>query len=357
MNADARLCCCAKLREVAVARDAEHLEALGLERAGERADAEAARVLRAEVLVDDDDRKAELHARLLQLTPVGVRPRNGKGAGPRSRPDPRRMRAGIVRRPRGGREGFDAAGAPEVPRAWRARNSGARGDAQAFRSTTSSAAGPAEQADAQRRAQAPSPRQVLLRRHDARPARASSRRCRRRRRTSRSISAQQQPTQNTPWSMPIRSASRAGARPCQRDATNPNGAWHCSRQRYLSALNWNAPAAASTPARDDPAVERQPRRARRKRAQRQVGDVRERRRTRARRRGSRRRPASASRPASGRAAVMRRNIASSGQVVGSIIAAIISTQASAWTPAGATTLRHETHARTRAASPHAGCSR
>ena len=55
-----------------------------------------------------------------------------------------------------------------------------------------------------------------------------------------SISAQQQPTQKTPWSTPMRNASRAGARPCQREATNASGVRHCSRQRYFRALNWNS---------------------------------------------------------------------------------------------------------------------
>ena len=62
------------------------------------------------------------------------------------------------------------------------------------------------------------------------------------------ISAQQQPTQKTPWSKPMRNASRRGARPCQRALTKLNGVRHRSRQRYLSALNWNAPAPASTTA-------------------------------------------------------------------------------------------------------------
>ncbi len=50
-----------ELREVAVARDAEHLHAFLLDRRRERANAEARSVLGAEVLVDDDERKAELH--------------------------------------------------------------------------------------------------------------------------------------------------------------------------------------------------------------------------------------------------------------------------------------------------------
>ena len=63
-----------ELREVAVARDAQHLHAFLLDRRGERADAEARGVLGAEVLVDDDDRKAEFHgARPLGWTPRGRR--------------------------------------------------------------------------------------------------------------------------------------------------------------------------------------------------------------------------------------------------------------------------------------------
>ena len=52
-------------REVAVARDPDHFDALFLDRLGERAYAHAARVLGAEVLVDDDDREAESHCRVL----------------------------------------------------------------------------------------------------------------------------------------------------------------------------------------------------------------------------------------------------------------------------------------------------
>ena len=67
MKAEARLCCCAKRGQVAVAGDAQHLHALLLDRLGQRADAEAARVLGAEVFVDDDDGKTEAHG----LTPRG----------------------------------------------------------------------------------------------------------------------------------------------------------------------------------------------------------------------------------------------------------------------------------------------
>ena len=74
----------------------------------------------------------------------------------------------------------------------------------------------------------------------------------------RSISAQQQPTQKTPWSTPMRNASRDGARPCQRDTTNANGVWHCSRQRYLSALNWKSARARQHGRADHPAVGDEP---------------------------------------------------------------------------------------------------
>src|SRR5512132_1485580 len=47
--------------EIAVARYAEYLRALCLDRACERANAESAGVLRAVVLVDDDDGKAKFH--------------------------------------------------------------------------------------------------------------------------------------------------------------------------------------------------------------------------------------------------------------------------------------------------------
>ena len=52
-----------ELRQVAVAGGAEHLEAFLLDRRGERADAEARGVLRAEVFVDDDDRELEAQHR------------------------------------------------------------------------------------------------------------------------------------------------------------------------------------------------------------------------------------------------------------------------------------------------------
>ncbi len=71
-----------ELRQVAVARDAQHLHAFLLDRRGERANAEARGILGAEVLVDDDDRKAEFHgARIL-----GRRDSRGRRAGTRPGP-------------------------------------------------------------------------------------------------------------------------------------------------------------------------------------------------------------------------------------------------------------------------------
>jgi hypothetical protein len=52
-----------ELAQVAVARDAQHLEALLFESLRQGADAEPRAVLGAEVLVDDDDGKAEFHER------------------------------------------------------------------------------------------------------------------------------------------------------------------------------------------------------------------------------------------------------------------------------------------------------
>lgn len=63
-----------------------------------------------------------------------------------------------------------------------------------------------------------------------------------------SIRAQERPTQNKPWWAPSTKASRAGARPRQCDITQLIGVRHCSRQRYLSRLNWNAPASITTAA-------------------------------------------------------------------------------------------------------------
>ena len=63
MKAEARICCCAKLRQVAVAGDTEDLHAFLLHRVGQCANAEAGGVLGAEIFVDDDDRKAKTHGR------------------------------------------------------------------------------------------------------------------------------------------------------------------------------------------------------------------------------------------------------------------------------------------------------
>ena len=54
-----------ELGQVAVAGDAQHLEALGLDGLRQRADAQARGVLGAVVFVDDDDGKAEFHAGVL----------------------------------------------------------------------------------------------------------------------------------------------------------------------------------------------------------------------------------------------------------------------------------------------------
>ena len=52
-----------KLAQVAIAGDAQHLKALGLDRLGQGPDAQARGVLRAKVFIDDDDGKAKLHYR------------------------------------------------------------------------------------------------------------------------------------------------------------------------------------------------------------------------------------------------------------------------------------------------------
>jgi hypothetical protein len=69
-----------ELREVAVAGRPQHLEALLLDRRGERADAEPRRVLGAVVLVDDDDRKLELQHRR-----PSARREKARSVGPRTR--------------------------------------------------------------------------------------------------------------------------------------------------------------------------------------------------------------------------------------------------------------------------------
>jgi len=53
-----------ELRQVTVAGGAQHLESFGLDRLGQRADAQPGGVLRAEIFVDDDDGETEFHARL-----------------------------------------------------------------------------------------------------------------------------------------------------------------------------------------------------------------------------------------------------------------------------------------------------
>jgi hypothetical protein len=53
-----------KGRQVTVTGDAQHFHALVLQRLGQGAHPQPAGVLRAEVFVDDDDRKAEFHANL-----------------------------------------------------------------------------------------------------------------------------------------------------------------------------------------------------------------------------------------------------------------------------------------------------
>ena len=58
-------------RQVAVAGDAEHFHALFLDRLGERADPQSRGVLRAEVLVDDDDGEVESHPGRLQRVRAG----------------------------------------------------------------------------------------------------------------------------------------------------------------------------------------------------------------------------------------------------------------------------------------------
>ncbi|MNT14328.1 hypothetical protein D3C72_1493290 [compost metagenome] len=56
-----------ELREIAIAGHAQYLEALFLDRMGEVADAQTGGVLRAEILVDDDDGKAKFHGQCLTM--------------------------------------------------------------------------------------------------------------------------------------------------------------------------------------------------------------------------------------------------------------------------------------------------
>ena len=60
-------------RQVAVAGDAEDLDALVLDRLGERADAQARGILGAVVFVDDDDGKAEFHRFTFRRRGVAMR--------------------------------------------------------------------------------------------------------------------------------------------------------------------------------------------------------------------------------------------------------------------------------------------
>ena len=305
-----------ELRQVAVARHAQDLHPLLLDGLRQRADAEARGVLRAEVLVDDDDGKAKLHAVLLR--PRRAAAEKGNGA-PIVRPSARLCgRRRCESQPRNRADALrsrnrPAGGAPSsLVRRWRPR----------------CAAAQREEPDAERRAQPPAPRQVLLGRHDRGQHEHPARGCRCRRRTS-AASAPSSSRRRRRRGRGRGATPRArGARPCQRAVTNANGVWHCSRQRYLSALNWNAPAPgqhrrAERPSRGSRSARQRaarptaaPRRPRARRG-----------RTRTTRRRSPRPRAPTSRPASGRPATMRRNSASTGYVVGSIIAAIISTHA------------------------------
>jgi len=70
-----------ELRKIAVGRDPDDFDALVFDCLGKRTDAESARVFRAEVLIDDDDREMEFHAALLTVAGrrrlCGRRPVNG----------------------------------------------------------------------------------------------------------------------------------------------------------------------------------------------------------------------------------------------------------------------------------------
>jgi hypothetical protein len=110
--------------------------------------------------------------------------------------------------------------------------------------------------------------------------------------------------------------------------TKANGVRHWSRQRYFSALNWNSPAAASTTA---PAIQpcpashglRPPSQATPASSACAISPNAN---------HATKKPAStrtSRRRASARERVMTRKMPSTGYVVGSIIAAIISTHASA----------------------------
>src|SRR5262249_39101899 len=75
---------------------------------------------------------------------------------------------------------------------------------------------------------------------------------------SRSMIAQQQPTQNQPWSSPSDSASRYGLGPRQCSAIKPYGARHRARKRYFSRLNLKETGDRQDQRAYDPAVQRQP---------------------------------------------------------------------------------------------------
>src|SRR6202044_3013309 len=56
-----------KRRPVAVTGEAQHFDALALDRLGERANAGTRDILGAEIFVDDDDGETELHRAILQM--------------------------------------------------------------------------------------------------------------------------------------------------------------------------------------------------------------------------------------------------------------------------------------------------
>src|SRR5205823_4877680 len=195
--------------------------------------------------------------------------------------------------------------------------------------------GPGEKADAERGAQTPPPGQVLFRRHHSRdhehPAEISH--------ADDKHQQHQRPTA-TDAERPVfeaKSKGLAGARPCQRAATNANGVWHCSRQWYLSALHWNAPAPASTAAPIiQPLATNQLSRAAAKRSISSAPCARSPKASHTAKKPTT--TSATSRPACGRSRVIRRNMAISGNAVGSIIAAIISIHADACSNAGTTIL-------------------
>ena len=264
---------------------------------GERADAEARGVLGAEVLVDDDDGKAKLHA-------VLVKPRRDAG---------KCGKWGALCAPRGPNVGSRAAQkASGSPASLARRNRPAAATSSAYRFAATMPAADARSPSAQRRAQPPAPRQVLLRRHHGRehehPAEVAGADDEHERASAPSSSRRRRGRGRGRGATPRAAArGRASAR-----MMKENGVWHCSRQRYLSALNWNAPAPASTAAPSSPAVRPSPRQRARPPMQRARRPRARRGRTRTRRRRTRRRRAPRAARASGRPATMRRNSASSG---------------------------------------------